>query len=327
MKILVTGGAGYIGSFIVKDLKDKGFEPIVVDDLSSGHKDAVSGFELHQINLVTDKDKLEELFSKNKISGVIHMASFIQMGESFKNPLKYFDNNLISAINLLETMLNHKVLNIVFSSSAGVYGDPKSLPIKEDQPKNPVNPYGETKYEIEKMLLWGQKAYGLKFAAIRYFNAAGGALDGSIGEDHPEESHLIPNLIKAAIEGKEMTIFGNDYQTQDGTCVRDYIHVLDLAEAHSLAISALIKGGKSDFYNAGVGRGYSNKEVIEMIKEVTGLPLKIKYGSRRPGDAAALYASTEKIQKELGWKPKYGLKEIIETAYKWHKGHPKGYAK
>jgi UDP-glucose 4-epimerase len=311
---------------MVRALRDKGFEPIIIDDLSSGHKDAVSGFEFHQINLVKDKDKLEEIFSKNKISGVIHMASFIQMGESFKNPLKYFENNLISAINLLEVMLKHKVLNIVFSSSAGVYGDPESLPITEDEPKNPVNPYGETKYEIEKMLIWGQKAYGLKFTAIRYFNAAGAALDGSIGEDHPEESHLIPNLIKTAIAGKEVSIFGNDYETKDGTCERDYVHVLDLAAAHSLAISALIKGAESNFYNAGVGRGYSVKEVIGIIEEVTGLPLRVKYGPRRPGDAAALYASTEKIQKELGWKPKYGLKEIIESAYKWHKGHPKGYA-
>lgn len=327
MKILVTGGAGYIGSFIVKDLRNKGFEPIIVDDLSSGHKDAVSGFEFHKINLVRDKQKLDELFSKNKISGVVHMASFIQMGESFKKPLKYFENNLVSAINLFEVMLRYKVLNVVFSSSAGVYGEPQSLPIKENQIKNPVNPYGETKYMIEKMLVWGQKAYGINFAAIRYFNAAGAALDGSIGEDHPQESHLIPNLIKAAIKGKEVTIFGKDYKTKDGICVRDYIHVLDLAEAHSLAISALIKGAKSDFYNAGVGRGYSNKEVVEMIKEVTGLPLRIKYGPRRLGDAASLYASTDKIKKELGWKPKYGLREIVETAYKWHKVHPKGYGR
>ncbi len=327
MKILVTGGAGYIGSFIVRDLKSKGFKPVIVDDLSSGHRGAVSGFELHRINLVREKEKLERLFAKNKFSGVVHMASFIQMGESFRNPFKYFENNLISAINLFETMLKHRVLNIVFSSSAGVYGEPEELPIKEDQTKNPLNPYGETKYEIEKMMLWGQKAHGLNFAAIRYFNAAGAALDGSIGEDHPEESHLIPNLIKAAIEGKEMTIFGNDYKTKDGTCIRDYIHVLDLAEAHSLAMRALIKGGKSGFYNAGVGRGYSNKEVIEMIKGVTGLPLKVKYGPRRPGDAAALYASTDKIKRELSWKPKYGLKEIIETAYSWHKAHPKGYGR
>lgn len=325
MKILVTGGAGYIGSFIVRILKEKGFDVVIADDLSSGHREAVKDFKLHKINLAKESGKLDELFAREKFSGVVHMASYIQMGESFTNPLKYFENNLVSALNLFNAMLKHKVLNIVFSSSAGVYGEPEELPITERHPENPLNPYGETKNMIEKFLFWLNKAHGLNFIAIRYFNAAGAALDGSIGEDHPQESHLIPNLIKSAINLGEMTIFGNDYPTPDGTNVRDYIHVLDLAQTHTLALSRLIEGGKSDIYNAGLGRGYSNKEVINMVARVTGINLKIKYGPRREGDAAVLYASVEKIKKDFGWKPKYGLKEIIETAYKWHKGHPDGY--
>ena len=326
-KILVTGGAGYIGSFIVRSLKKNGFEPIIADDLSSRHKEAVSGFDIRKINLVREKDKLDELFAKEKFDGVIHMAGFIQMGESFEKPQKYFENNVKSAANLLETMVKHKVTNIVFSSSAGVYGNPKKLPISESAPRIPLNPYGETKHMIEKMLSRFDKAHGIKFMSIRYFNAAGAALDGSIGEDHQNESHLIPLAIKAAIEGKEFTIFGDDYDTPDGTNVRDYIHVLDLTETHIIALKELLKGAKSNFYNAGVGKGFSNKEVIQMIKEVTGLDLKVKYGPRRKGDADYLYASIDKIKKEFGWKPKYGLKEIIESAYKWHKSHPKGYGK
>jgi len=325
MKILVTGGAGYIGSFIVRNLREKGHKIAIIDDLSSGHKGAIFDFELYKINIAREKEKLDEVFSKEKPSGVIHMASFIQMGESFKNPMKYFENNLLSALNLLEVMLKHKVLNVVFSSSAGVYGEPNSLPIEENHPKNPLNPYGETKHMIEQFLIWFNKAYGLNFVSIRYFNAAGASLDGAIGEDHPQESHLIPNLIKAAILGDEINIFGNDYPTPDGTCIRDYIHVLDLAEVHTLALARIMRGAKSDFYNAGVGRGYSNKEVIDMVKSVTGLPLNVKFGPRRAGDAAALYAKVDKISKDFDWEPKYSLKEIIETAYKWHKSHPEGY--
>lgn len=326
-KILVTGGAGYIGSFIVRDLKERGFEPVIVDDMSSGHEDAVVGFKLHRVNLVNEGDKLDELFNKEKFDGVIHMAAFIQMGESFQNPLKYFHNNLVSTINLLEAMKKHNVNYIVFSSSAGVYGNPEKLPITEDMPRNPVNPYGETKYIIERMLETVDKAHGIKSASIRYFNAAGASLDGSIGEDHPEESHLIPNLIKAAIEDREVLIHGNDYNTPDGTNVRDYFHVLDLAETHILALNKLMEGMKSDVFNVGIGRGYSNNEVIEMVRKVTGLKVKAKYGPRRKGDADTLYASIDKIKKAFDWEPKYGLREIVETAFLWHKRHPKGYEK
>lgn len=324
-KILVTGGAGYIGSFMVRELKERGFTPVIADNLSQGHKEAVKDFQLEVVDLVTEKDKLAELFSKEKFDGVVHMASFIQMGESFKDPAKYYLNNVVGFINLLAAMKENKVSNIILSSSAGVYGNPTRVPIEEDDPKNPLNPYGETKYIMERMLEDYDTAYGIKFSAIRYFNASGAALDGSIGEAHPAESHLIPNILKAVIEGKEFEVFGSDYKTPDGTCVRDYIHVLDLVRTHSLAMEALLGGAKSSFYNAGVGRGYSNKEVIAEVEKVTGQKVNVKYGPRREGDADELYASNEKIKRELNWEPQYDLSKIIETAYAWHKSHPQGY--
>ena len=324
-KILVTGGAGYIGSFMIRHLKDAGYEPIVADNFSSGHLKAVEGFNYCQVDLLYEKDKLDVIFEKEEIAGVIHMASYIQMGESFRNPAKYFENNLIVAINVLNAMQRFNVNNFIFSSSAGVYGNPESLPINEEDIKIPENPYGQTKLMIEEMLPWYEKAYGMKYINIRYFNAAGAALDGSIGEDHPEESHLIPLALNAAINNKEFTIFGNDYNTPDGTCVRDYIHVLDLVENHTMALSYLFDGGKSNSFNAGVGRGYSNNEVVKTIEEVTGKKMNIKYGERRKGDADSLYASNEKIKKVLGWQSKYDLKKIIETAYLWHSKNPEGF--
>jgi len=324
-KILVTGGAGYIGSFMIRHLKDAGYEPIVADNFSSGHFQAVEGFNYCQVDLLYEKDKLDVIFEKEEIAGVIHMASYIQMGESFRNPAKYFENNLIVAINVLNAMQRFNVNNFILSSSAGVYGNPESLPIDEEDIKIPENPYGQTKLMIEEMLPWYEKAYGMKYINIRYFNAAGAALDGSIGEDHPEESHLIPLAINAAINNKEFTIFGNDYNTPDGTCVRDYIHVLDLVENHTMALSYLFEGGESNSFNAGVGRGYSNNEVIKTIEEVTGKKMNIKYGERRKGDADSLYASNEKIKKVLGWQSKYDLKKIIETAYLWHTKNPEGF--
>ncbi len=326
MRILVTGGAGYIGSFIVRKLKEVGHEPVIVDNLSQGHREAVADFELHEIDLVTQKDKLDELFDQQKFGGVIHMAALIQMGESFKDPNKYFDNNLISAIHLTEVAVKHQVLKMVFSSSAGVYGVPKNLPIAEDDPKNPENPYGETKLQIEKMLYWLDRAHEFRSISIRYFNAAGAALDGSIGEDHPQESHIIPLIMKAALAGKEFTLFGDDYKTPDGTNVRDYIHVLDLAEAHVIALQKLSEGASTNAYNAGVGVGYSNKQIVEEIEKVTG-KFDWKIGPRRAGDADELYAKVDKIKNEFGWSPKYGLKEIIESAYLWHQKHPKGFEK
>jgi UDP-glucose 4-epimerase len=326
-KILVTGGAGYIGSFMVRELRSKGFEVVILDNLSQGHEASVKDFRLEQIDLVTQKSELDRLFSSEKFDGVVHMASFIQMGESFVNPSKYYENNVFGFMNLLNSMKERGVKKIIISSSAGVYGNPVKLPITENDPKNPLNPYGETKYIMERMLEDYKTAYGIKFMSIRYFNAAGAATDGSIGEDHPKESHLIPNIIKKALKGEEVEIFGNDYKTPDGTNIRDYIHVLDLVETHSIALQKLFKGARSEFLNAGIGKGYSNKEVVDMVRKVTGLRPKIKYGPRRSGDADVLYASIDKIKKDFSWEPKYGLKEIVESAFLWHKNHPEGYGK
>ena len=325
-KILVTGGAGYIGSFMVRELQNKGFEVVILDNLSQGHKESVKDFRLEVIDLVEEKEKLDTLFTSEKFDGVVHMAGFIQMGESYRDPAKYYKNNVYGFMNLLDSMQKGGVNKIIISSSAGVYGNPVKLPIEESDPKNPLNPYGETKYILERMLEDYDAAYGIKFISIRYFNAAGAALDGSIGEDHPKESHLIPNIVKKALEGEEIEIFGSDYKTPDGTNVRDYIHVLDLVEAHSIAMQKLMDGAESNVYNAGIGRGYSNKEILDTVKEIAGVDLKIKFVSRRPGDADALFASIEKIKKDFSWQPKYGLKEIVETAVLWHRNHPSGYA-
>jgi UDP-glucose 4-epimerase len=324
-KILVTGGAGYIGSFMVRELQQKGFDVVILDNLSQGHAESVKDFRLEQIDLVTEKEKIDSLLTLEKFDGVVHMASFIQMGESFKDPSKYYKNNVVGFLNLLDSMKEHGVSNIIFSSSAGIYGNPVKVPIVEDDPKNPLNPYGETKYQIERILEDYDTAYGIKFTAIRYFNAAGAALDGSIGEDHPEESHLIPNVIKSVLNNSEFNLFGDDYNTPDGTCVRDYVHVLDLVETHSLALNRLISGGKSVFYNAGIGRGYSNKEVIAEVEKTTGSKVNVKTLPKREGDANALFADIGKIKQELNWVPKYSLSDIVKSAYLWHRDHPSGY--
>lgn len=325
-KILVTGGAGYIGSFMCRELTSKGFEVVILDNLSCGHIESVKDFRLEKIDLVTQKDKLDLLLSSEKFDGVVHMASFIQMGESYTNPSKYYKNNVVGFLNLVDSMVQNKVPTIVLSSSAGVYGNPVRVPVMEDDLKNPLNPYGETKYIMERILEDYDVAYGLKFVSLRYFNAAGAALDGSIGEAHPEESHLIPNVIKSVLDKTEFPLFGNDYETPDGTCIRDYVHVLDLTEAHSLALSALISGSKSSFYNLGIGQGYSNMEVIKMVEEITNQKINVKILPKRLGDANSLFASNEKIKKELNWQPKHSLKEIVESAYKWHSTHRDGYA-
>jgi len=327
MKILVTGGAGYIGSITVRELIKQKHEVIVLDNLSSGHQKALP----QDVNLIIDDinnpKALENIFVDQKIDAVIHFAASIQMGESVKNPSKYYWNNLVSSLKLFDSMVKYNVLKIVFSSTAGVYGNPIKLPISEDDPKNPTNPYGETKLAIEKVLHWYDQAYNLKSKCIRYFNAAGASHDGEVGENHKEESHLIPNAIKKALGLKEkFEIFGNDYDTKDGTCVRDYIHVLDLADAHILAINALLEGHGSDCYNAGIGQGYSNKEIVEMIKKVSGLDFKVDYLPRRPGDASTLIADPSKLKKEFGWEPKHSdLETIIKSAFAWHSSHKNGY--
>ena len=325
MKILVTGGAGYIGSFMTRKLKDEGYEVIILDNLSYGHSEAVKDFRLEKIDLVLEKEKLHELFERERFDAVVHMASFIQMGESFKNPSKYYHNNVEGFLNLLDAMVANNCMKLIISSSAGVYGNPIRLPIGEDDPKNPLNPYGETKYIFERMADDFDLAYGLKYVVFRYFNAAGAALDGSIGEAHSGESHLIPNIISKALKCEKVEIFGDDYDTQDGTCVRDYIHVLDLVDAHALALKALSDDKESNVYNIGIGKGYSNKEVIKEIENAGNLKINVKFGPRRNGDANILYASIDKIKAEIGWSPKYDLDKIIETALLWHKNNPHGF--
>lgn len=323
--IIVTGGAGYIGSFMVRRLSQAGYQPIIVDNLCLGHRDAIKDFRLENLDIVTDVDKLNLLFTSEKIDGVVHMASFTEVGGSVKDPSIYYRNNVVGFVNLLDAMKLGNVKNIILSSSAAVYGIPTKLPIEEGDPKNPISPYGETKYILERMLEDYDIAYGIKFVSLRYFNAAGGALDGAIGEDRKNETHLIPNIIRKTLNGEEIVIFGNDYDTPDGTNIRDYVHVLDLAQNHALALSYLEKGGKSNFYNVGMGQGYSNNEIIKEIEKVSGLKVNVKYGPRRAGDPAILTASIDKIKAELGWTPKYSLEDIIKTAFLWHSTHPQGY--
>ena len=325
MKILVTGGAGYIGSITIKELQKQNFEVVAFDSLEYGHKKALNCPLM--VGNLKNKKLLEETFKKHKFDAVIHFAGYIQMGESMEKPGMYFENNIGGALSLLDTMTQFNVKKIVFSSTAGVYGNPLHLPIKEEDPKNPTNPYGESKLMVEKLLKWFHICHGVNSISIRYFNAAGATLDGSLGEDHHQESHLIPNAIKAALSKKTFEIFGADYPTKDGTCIRDYIHVLDLAQSHILALKLLYKKNKSlAFYNAGTGRGYSNKEVVKMVKKVTGIDFKVKYGPRRPGDATELVADPGKIKKELGFKPKYSdLETIIKTAHLWHSSHLHGF--
>ncbi|HSW47794.1 MAG TPA: UDP-glucose 4-epimerase GalE [Candidatus Saccharimonadales bacterium] len=320
MKILVTGGAGYIGSFMVKRLLDENTDVVVADSLERGHKESVDSRAQLIIGNLLDENYLNELFSKNKFDAIIHFAGYISMGESMKKPELYFENNFVSTLNLLKYATLNKVNNIIFSSTAGVYGNPITTPIPEDHPKNPENPYSESKLQVEKVLSWYQKIYNLNFVALRYFNASGASLDGLMGENHNPESHIIPNAIHAALKNEPFNLFGSDYKTQDGTCVRDYIHVLDLVEAHILALKKLKDSQGGFYYNVGTGNGYSNKDVIEMIKKVSGINLVVHAEGRRPGDADILVANVDKITNELNFSPKHSdLETIIKTAWAWHK--------
>ncbi len=322
MNILITGGAGYIGSITARQLAKAGFEPIIYDSLEKGHRQSVKDFEL-VIGETQDWKFLVNVLRQKKIKAVIHFAAYIEMGESMKNPRKYFFNNFCGSLSLFRAMLKANVKKLVFSSTAGVYGQPKRLPIKEEESKNPGNPYGESKLMVEKVLQWYDKIYSLRSISLRYFNAAGATLDGRLGEDHKPETHLIPNILKAIKDQKEFSLYGNDYQTKDGTCIRDYIHVLDLAKAHILALETLEKGHKTDIYNIGTGKGYSNKEVIKAAEEVAGKKLNVKIRPRRPGDVDNLVADSTKFQKEFNWQPKYSdLQTIIKSAWKWHQTLP-----
>ncbi len=326
MAILVCGGAGYIGSHTVADLLDLQEEIVVADNLSRGHRAAVLGGTFYEGDL-RDKDFLRSVFRDKAISAVVHFAADSQVGESMKEPLKYYENNLGGGIALLECMREFHVGRIVFSSTAATYGDPRSIPIAEDDPTIPTNPYGETKLSFEKCLKWAQEAYGIHHVILRYFNAAGAHTRVEIGEDHSPESHLIPIILQVALgQRAEAQIFGDDYPTPDGTCIRDYIHVEDLAQAHVLALKHLASGGASGVFNLGNGAGFSVRQVIETARGVTGHPIPVLVGPRRAGDPPQLVASSERARKILGWKPKYpDLEPIVRTAWEWHRKHPKGY--
>ncbi|AGK95854.1 UDP-glucose 4-epimerase GalE [Clostridium pasteurianum] len=328
MAILVCGGAGYIGSHMVAHLLENNKEVIIADNLQKGHRDSILGGKLY-VGDLRDTEFLDKVFSENEIEAVIDFAADSLVGESVENPLKYFNNNVGSTINLLQVMQKHNVKYIVFSSTAATYGEPESVPIQENDKTFPTNPYGESKLAVEKILKWCDKAYGIKYTALRYFNAAGAHVNGKIGEDHRPESHLIPLILQVALNKREkIMIFGDDYNTADGSCVRDYIHVSDLAAAHLLALKRLENGGDSRIYNLGNGKGFSVKEVIDVTRKVTGLDIKAEIAPRRAGDPATLIASSEKAIEELGWNPKYNsLETIIETAWNWHKNHVNGYEK
>jgi len=328
MAILVCGGAGYIGSHTVAALIEKNRHVIVIDNLQKGHTKAVHpGATLLKGDL-RDTEFLSSVFTSHNIDSVIDFAADSLVGESVASPLTYYNNNLYGTICLLEAMRTHGVRTIVFSSTAAVYGDPASTPILESDPTVPTNPYGETKLAVEKMLRWCECAYGIRHAVLRYFNAAGAHPTGKIGEDHDPESHLIPLILQSALGQREyITLFGTDYPTHDGTCVRDYIHVCDLAEAHILALDHITQNDKSVIYNLGNGKGFSVKEVIDCVQKVTGLTINVKHGARRKGDPAVLVASSQKITDELHWKPKMNsLEDIISSAWEWHKENPKGFA-
>jgi len=323
--ILVAGGAGYIGSHMVALLLERGYEVVVADNLSTGHWQAAKGAKL-RVGDLRDSAFLDRLFTEFKIDGVINFAAFSLVGESVKNPLKYYDNNVGGSISMLKAMDRHGIDKIVFSSTAAVYGEPEKQPIEETDRTEPTNPYGETKLAIEKMLKWSDKAYGIRYVALRYFNAAGSNTEVGIGEDHSPESHLIPLVLKTALgQRSHIGIFGDDYPTPDGTCIRDYIHVRDLAQAHLLALEYLDKGGKSDAFNLGSGDGYSVKEIIDTARRITGREIPAIVEPRRAGDPSVLIASNKKAAKVLGWKPERGLETIIADAWNWHSNHPDGY--
>ena len=326
MAILVCGGAGYIGSHMVSLLKDKGYEVLIADNLEKGHKEAVQGCKLLEGDL-RNRVFVDQIFKEHKIDGVIDFAAYSLVGESVNKPLDYFDNNINTVINILRAMNEHGCKKIIFSSTAATYGNPEKTPIQENDKTIPTNPYGESKLAVEKLLKWSDGAYGIKHAVLRYFNAAGAHPSGEIGEDHSPETHLIPVILQVVNKQREtLSVFGNDYKTPDGTCVRDYIYVMDLCRAHLLAYEYLNKGGDSDTFNLGNGNGFSVMEVLETTERVVGEKIPFKMESRRAGDPDILVASSEKAKRILGWKlEEGGLEKIIETAWKWHKNHPKGY--
>jgi len=319
LRVLVTGGAGYIGSHTVKELLKKGYEVLIFDNFSSGHKDLVLGGGLVRGDL-RSKEDIRAVFEQHQIEAVLHFAALIQVGESLTDPHKYYSHNLITSLNLLEAMLRHRVKYCIFSSSAAVYGEPMKIPMEEDHPLNPINPYGVTKFMTERILQDYDQAYDLKYATLRYFNAAGADPEGQLGEKHNPETHLIPSILLYLLGKKEdFRVHGHDFPTPDGTAIRDYIHVTDLARAHVLALEKLLKERQSQAINLGSSRGYSVLEVVSAVEKITGKTVKLRFGPRRRGDVPVLLASSYKAETWLGWKREFSdLEFIIETAWKWH---------
>lgn len=328
MRVLVVGGAGYIGSHAVKKLTEQGNYVVVLDALYTGHRKAVNNKAKFYQGDIENTFLVSKILRTEKIDAVMHFAAFSLVPESVKKPLKYYDNNVTGMISLLTAMKDSNVKYLIFSSSAATYGIPKNLPITEDTPLNPINPYGETKMMMEKIMNWADKADGIKSIALRYFNVAGASSDATIGEDHAPETHLVPNILKSALSGSsKLTIFGNDYNTKDGTNVRDYVQVEDLIEAHILALKHLLKTNKSDIFNLGTAHGYSNLEILESAKKVTGIDISFTMGPRRGGDPDSLVADSTKARTILGWTPKHeNVDDVILTAWNWHKSHLTGYA-
>lgn len=327
MSILVVGGAGYIGSHMVKRLIEQGQEVVVVDNLSTGHRKAVDEKARFYEGDIRNHVFLKGVFDRENIDTVVHFAAFSIVPESMEKPLKYFDNNTAGMVALLEEMRDHDVKRIIFSSTAATYGVPEKSPIEENDRQVPINPYGESKLMMEKIIRWADQAYGIKFVALRYFNVAGAYPDGSIGEDHGPETHLTPIILQvAAGQRDQLKIFGDDYNTPDGTNVRDYVHVLDLVDAHILAINYLKAGNDSDVFNLGSSTGFSVKQMVEAAREVTGEPIPAEIAERRPGDPDSLIAASQKARDVLQWQPQYDdVKEIIQTAWNWKQQHPRGY--
>lgn len=327
MSILVLGGAGYIGSHTVYELIDAGEDVVIVDNLSTGFRKAIHPKARFYEGDIKDRAFLDSVFEKENIDGVIHFAASSQVGESMVNPLKYYDNNMYGTQVLLGAMVEHGITKIVFSSTAATYGEPENVPILESDRTVPTNCYGETKLSMEKMIRWTSNAHKLRFVSLRYFNACGAHPNGLIGEAHNPETHLIPLILQVPNGKREfISIFGNDYNTKDGTCIRDYIHVNDLAQAHILALKYLDAGNESNIFNLGNGVGFTVKEVIDSARKVTNHPIPAKEVERRAGDPTTLIASSDKAKSVLGWNPKYDdLEYIISTAWNWHKKHPNGY--
>lgn len=320
--ILVTGGAGYIGSHAVLALMKAGYEVIILDNLVYGHRDLVENVLKAELIIgdISDRSLLDNLFASRNITAVMHFSAYAYVGESVTDPAKYYRNNVIGTITLLEAMIAASIKQFVFSSTCATYGVPHSVPIAEDHPQNPINPYGATKLMVERILQDFDVAYGLKSVCFRYFNAAGADPTGLLGEDHQPETHLLPLVLMAALGKRDsVSIFGTDYPTPDGTCIRDYIHVTDLADAHILGLEYLLKGGNTTVFNLGNGQGFSVKEAIDTAREVTGREIKVVMSDRRPGDPPTLVGSSDKARNILGWEPKYpALKEILTHAWKWH---------